>query len=735
MSKRIPIILGLLLVMFAVWTQITSYPLVRHWFNILENHAYDLQLRATLLTKHKKSFTSSIVIVDIDDRSLREVERWPWSRSKLSELLNRIQAGGAAVVAFDILFTEKENNIAEQVLAESKKNNLIPPDVIDPILLKIAPFFDNDQKFAESLKKIDTVLAMSFIPETYQQGAITAPVLTLTSPAEKQLGFILFRGYIGTIPTLQQGTKSMGFINAFADEDGVLRRQALLIRYGDGLYPSLALEAVRLFLFANIQLMSASYGNEIRLEGIKMGSEIIPTDARGEVIIPYQGKSYTFPYIPAVDVLNNKVAADAFTGKIVFVGTSATGLSDLKPTSVQNLFPGIEIQATIADGLLKNNFSYIPGWALGAELLLTICFGILIAAIFPYLGPRILTLLIILLPTGFIISNGLLWEKLHIILSDLVPMLLTILIAMTNMVYGYFFETRKREQLKEMFGQYVPEEHIDEMLQSQGDYGLLGEDREMTVLFADIRNFTTISEKLTASQLKELLNDFFTPMTKIIFKHKGTIDKYVGDMIMAFWGAPLKDKKHAKNAIGAALEMQNKVKELQPLLKEKGWPEINIGVGLNSGTMSVGDMGSEFRRNYTVLGDAVNLGSRVESLTKHYGVHTIVTENTQKDQKHYVFKLLDKVRVKGKENGIKIYEAICRKAQLTPELKAELEKWDQALNYYFNQDWEKARAVLDELNKSYPHVHLYQLYQQRIAEFEQTPPPKDWDGVFTHHAK
>ena len=734
MSKRIPFIIGLILVTLGVWIQITSLSYVSHWLNELDNTAYDLQLRAKFV-KHAKIANTSIAIVDIDDKSLQEIGRWPWSRSTLADLLNRIQEQGAAVVAFDILFAEKENNIASMVLTEIDKEKLAPPTQIDSLLKKLEPFFDNDIKFAQSLRQIDTVLSISFVPFISQQGLIPPPLLTISTPIEKQLTFYIYDGVIGNIPVIQQAAKSAGFINVLADDDGVIRRNPLLIRYHDSLYPSLALEAARLFLLSKISLVTAPYGKTQRLEGVKIGNNVIPTDDRSQVIIPYEGGSYSFPYFSASDVLNKKIPLNAFDGKIIFVGTSATGLSDLKPTSVENIFPGVEVQATIADGILKNNFYYKPDWALGVQVFLTVLVGLLFTFVFPYFGPRLLALIIILTPPTFVFINNWAWEKTGFIISILVPTLLAIIIGMVNVLYGYFFETRRRERLKEMFGQYVPEKHIDEMLQSKGSYGLYGEDRDMTVLFADIRNFTSISEKLPAAQLKEFLNEVFTPLTEIIFKHRGTIDKYVGDLIMAFWGAPLKDKRHAQHAIATALDMQKKVLELKPLLASKEWPELNIGIGVNSGIMSVGDMGSKFRRNYTVLGDAVNLASRVESLTKHYGVHTIVTEYTRKNQKHFIFREIDRVKVKGKEQGVGIHEVICRISEITPELKNEVQISETALNLYYQQQWPAAKKLFSQLNSENPQNKLYSLYLQRISEFEQNPPATDWDGVYTHTTK
>jgi len=311
-----------------------------------------------------------------------------------------------------------------------------------------------------------------------------------------------------------------------------------------------------------------------------------------------------------------------------------------------------------------------------------------------------------------------------------------LLLAIMNLIYGYLFETRKRENLKEMFGQYVPAKHIDAMLKTQGNFDLSGEDREMTVLFADIRNFTTISEPMSAADLKQMLNEFFTPMTEIIFKYKGTIDKYIGDLIMAFWGAPLPDDKHAEHALSAALDMQKKVTELTPIFAARGWAEVNIGIGLNSGIMSVGDMGSKFRRNYTVLGDAVNLGSRVESLSKFYGAKIMVSEYTQKNQSDkFIFRQLDRVRVKGKKLGVGIFEALCRKEEASEELKKEIDLCNQAFDYYYKQNFSEAGRLFKELSDTHPDVKVYNLYLNRVAEFKETPPPADWDGVYIHTSK
>lgn len=733
MNKRIPIFLGIILMFIAVWLLMTPVKEVRLLIERLTYLGYDLQLRTRLLTEHVTPATP-VAIVDIDDKSLKEEGRWPWPRSKLAALVNQLQQQGAAVIAFDVFFSEKENNIAETLLETLKQKNLLNTS-LTTLLKNSQPFFDEDNIFAKSLANNQTVLPIGFLPRKETQNQLPKPLLTLTSQQEKDLDITQGLGYISNIPILQQAAKGSGFINIFPDLDGIIRHSPLIMRFNNDLYPSLALQAVLLFLGDKIELVTPVYDETIQLEGIQLGTHYIPTDAKGQILIPFVGKSYTFPYYSASDILHGKLSKEAIAGKILFIGTSATGLGDLHATAIQNPFPGVELQATIANGILLNQFSYMPAWTYGANLFFTILFGLIAAFLFPYFGPRILSAIIILFPPILLFTNNWFWQETGLILSFLIPLLLVLSIALLNIIYGYLFETRKRERLKEMFGQYVPETHIDEMLRTTNNYALRGEDRDMSVLFADIRQFTTISEGMKASELVEMLNTFFTPMTEIIFKHRGTIDKYVGDLIMAFWGAPLKDKHHARHAIQSALEMQKKLNDIQLILKEHNWPTIHMGIGINSGFMSVGDMGSRYRRNYTVLGDAVNLSSRVESLTKFYGVNIIVTENTQKNQTKFVFRQLDRVRVKGKTHGIEIFEVICERNDFTEEIKQELELYHQAIHFYFEKRFNDAENLMRQLQEMHPDTKIYRIYLERIAWFIKNPPPSEWDGIYEHVSK
>lgn len=733
MNKRLPIFLGFFLSSLAVWVLITSNAFIRSALERLDNLGYDLQLKTYIMRKTPKP-SPAIAIVDIDDRSLEAEGRWPWPRNKIASLVDQLHKQGAIVIAFDMFFSEPEQNLAEQLLKHidtEQPENLTGAEFIKSHV----GLFDYDKIFSDSLNNVNAVLAISFLKHSHAQNSLPTPLLKLNDKLASQLNLFKAKGYIASIPLLQTAAKNGGFINIFSDTDGIFRHAPLIIEYNKNIYGSLALQAVLSYIGAPIELITPEYSGSQELEGIRVGKTIVPIDINGQALIPFIGKSYTFPYYPATDVLHGKIPTEAIQGKIIFIGTSATGMGDLKPTAIENPYPGVEIQASMASGMLENEFSYRPAWTYGANLLLTILFGIISSIAFPFMGPRSLGAVVVLVPVSLLLINNWIWEQTGLILSFLVPVLLVSLSAVLNILYGYLFESRRRERLKEMFGQYVPAKHIDEMLQTSSEFGLRGDDREMSVLFADIRGFTTISEGLTARQLVELLNTYFTPMTEIIFNNRGTIDKYVGDLIMAFWGAPLPDKNHAHDAIESALSMQEKLKDLAATLKDKNWPDIQLGIGINSGTMSVGDMGSQYRRNYTVLGDNVNLASRIESLTKFYGAHIMVGESTQRDQTDFIFRKLDRVKVKGKNRGIEIYEVLGRTSQLTPELDQELKQYHQALDAYFAQKWDESYKLMDTLHQQHPDAKIYKLYLERIQQNKEHPLPADWDGVYVHLSK
>jgi adenylate cyclase len=548
-------------------------------------------------------------------------------------------------------------------------------------------------------------------------------------------------GYGGNLEILQASAKSGGYFdNPFVDADGVFRRVPLVQAYEGYLFASLALATTQAHLdTAGIELVIETEGSKggtqyYALESINLKNYRIPVDANGAVYVPYRGRQGSFTYLPAHQILSGTVDPARLREKIVLIGTSAPGLLDLRSTPVQNIYPGVEVHANIISGILDDRIKHKPAWTIGYEFVLLLVIATSMALLLPLISPLLAAAGTLGFTVTVVAGTFIAWNY-NLILPLASPLLLIVLIFMLHMTYGFFIESRGKRQLANLFGHYIPPELVDEMSASPEEYSLDGENREMTVLFSDVRGFTTISEGMDPKQLTQLMNALLTPMTRVIHKNRGTIDKYMGDAIMSFWGAPLADSQHARHALYAAMEMMDELKIMQEEFRQRGWPEVNMGIGLNTGDMNVGNMGSEFRMAYTVLGDAVNLGSRLEGLTKNYGVNIIVSETTRAGIPEFVFRELDLVRVKGKNEPVAIFEPIGHKNDLGKEVTSELTAYKQALMNFRALSLDKAELEFFNLNRLYPDRFLYQVYLDRIAFYRSEPPNDDWDGVFTHTSK
>jgi adenylate cyclase len=733
-QNRQAIIVGLLINAFVIFLQFSSNSSVKLLLARFEGIIYDLRLRATLVDRPITDQT--IIIIDIDEKSLAAEGRWPWSRQKVATMVNYLADAGVAVVAFDILFSEPERNPADSVTQHLEANNIVAP----PFLLEARAAMDADAIFAASLNSTDVVLGILFQGDaSITQGELPFSVVKSEGISDlSKMTRISFNHYESNIKVLQTQTPGSGFINASYDDDGIIRRAALVAEYKGQFYPSLALEAARLLtLTDSIEMEIAHVGSGIQqISGVKWGKELIETDSFGRVLIPYRGARNSFPYISASDVVNGKFAPEMFEGAVVFVGTSAVGLGDLRTTPVGLTYPGVEIHANVLEGLLAPEIlPYQPDWWEAAVGVTLIVLGVFCVFLFPTIGPLSLSITVIVLLVLTSWFNYWLWLYQGISLMLTTSLLLIFLVGMYNLSLGFFKANSQKKMIKNIFDQYVPPAHIDKMLADPDSVNLDGERKVMTVLFSDIRSFTSISESLSASELKNLLNKYFNPITKSIFDHKGTIDKYVGDMVMAFWGAPLDDPQHAENALNAALDMQVITERLRGEFKNVGLPEIHVGIGLNTGSMSVGDMGSEYRRSYTVLGDAVNLGARLESLTKFYGAECLVSENTKEHCPSHVFRFIDRVKVKGKSEAITIYEPLNKQQLASTTLESESHLYQQAYQYYLDQDWSAAEQSFIKLISEFTERKIYQIYLTRLSTLKEQPLTDKWDGVFAHTDK
>lgn len=726
-----PLIIAVTLFVLTSLLYLEKIPVGQALLQRLNAIIYDLRLRAT--TKKVPSDFPPIFIIDIDEASLEQEGRWPWSRTKLASLVDALHKAKTAVIALDITLAEAEKNPVDLVTQALAQQN---PELLTT-LKSIREQLDADQQLANTLKNKNVVLGYFFKPtSSFSKGWIKPTLIQSNAPINK-LSSLGMQGYSANLPLFSQSAAQNGFFTVSPDDDGVVRKAALVLEYKQQLYSSLAVEVAKRYLGADneaILLKSEKVANVLAITHVVIGGQKIRTDANGRILIPYLGKAKTFTYISASDVLHHKKIPD-LTDSIVVIGTSAQALYDLKTTPLQTSHPGVEIQATIIHALLNPDLiPYSPEWKEGAIITLLCVLSLIMILLFPLFRPLGLIITGISL-FGIVIGFNLwLWTVLRINLDIILPLLLVVLTSAVFVLHRLMREHNQRQRIHDMFGQYVPEEHIDRLLENSKAANMDGERREMSVLFSDIRNFTAISEGLNTQQLKQFLNHYLTPVTEIIFKQQGTIDKYIGDMVMAFWGAPLNDPHHAENAVLAALKMRDKTIAMQHEFQALGITQtIKAGIGIHSGEMNVGDMGSTYRRAYTVLGDAVNLGSRLENLTKHYGILILVSEDTMQQCPSISFRLVDSVRVKGRLNVVKIYEPIGLKNRLTSKQELQIEAHTNALNAYLAGDWKQAYKKFTLLSEQYKDP-VHQIYRQRMQQLDLIA-PNNWEGIFTHTNK
>jgi adenylate cyclase len=725
------------LVLTVVFVGYASNRIAIAFIDALENQAYDFRLQLTLPDQVDKK----VVIIDIDEKSLAEIGHWPWERNVLARILdNLFDYYHVKALGFDIVFSEKDEDPSDQYLVELANSPLRDQPVFQAIYNKAAPDMHRDDQLARALANRNTIMGVVFYDNEAElkKGQLPPALPQFSQDIVDSFDFSRAIGYTANLPVLQQSAYDGGFFdNPQLDNDGVFRRVPLLQAYSGQLYQSLALAVARAYLGDNnaIKLQYQTIDNRNSLEWIHVGQFAVPVDESAGVLVPYIGTNHSFDYIPATDILHKRLPADALAGKAALFGTSAAGLLDLRTTPLEKAYPGVEVHANIIQGILDQTIMHKPEYILGFEILLLLVLGLTLTFILPALSPLWNSVSILTAISLMLALNMYAWTVWQIVLPIAAPILLVLLLYILNMTLGFFIESRGKRHLTHLFGQYVPPELVDEMSRNMNEINLDGEIRNMSVLFTDVRGFTTISENMEPKELTRFINAFLTPLTRIIHTNRGTIDKYMGDAIMAFWGAPLKDQLHARHALNAAVEMIAELNSLRESFKKEGWPEIRIGVGVNSGPMNVGNKGSEFRVDYTVLGDAVNLGSRLESLTKQYGVDIIIGPNTHHEVPEFEYRELDLVRVKGKDKPVTIYEPIGLVENVDKAVRTQIKRFHHALQLYRAQKWDDAEQEIFQLHQAEPERKIYKIYLDRIAWFRQNPPETNWDGAFTQTSK
>ena len=704
----------------------------------MDDRIYDIRLRATM--PHTPD--PRIVVIDIDERSLQEQGHWPWRRDLLAQMVHELlQRQQVAVLGFDVLFSEADTSSGLPVLRQLAQGPLRDQPGFAEELARLTPQLDFDARFAAAVHKQPVVLGFYFTSdrEGHTRGVLPAPVMGADAMQGRAVRLLSWTGYGANVAALAEAAPQAGFFNSVTDADGMVRSIPLLARFQGQYYESLALAVFR--RLSGLPEVRPGFppapGDYQGLENIRLYQAgqlktAIPVDDRVTALVPFRGlggpQGGSFTYISATDLLAGRLPAAALQGKIALVGTTAPGLLDARATPVGETYPGVEVHASMLSGLLDGAIKVRPDYAAGFEALQLLVVGLALVLLLPLVSVGRAVAVALGLASVLVGLNLWFYLGAGLVLPLASALLLVLVSFVLNMAYGYLVESRAKRELAELFGTYVPPELVDEMLRSPEHYSMQARNQEMTVMFCDMRGFTRMSEHMDPAQLQAMLNDVFSRLTGIIRAHRGTIDKYMGDCVMAFWGAPLHTDQHAQLAVLAALDMVAAIDALNAEHRAQasgveGAAPLSIGIGLSTGLMCVGDMGSDVRRSYTVLGDAVNLGARLEGLSKTYGVTIVASDTTRQQAAAGVDWLeLDKVRVQGRSGAVHIY------TPLQSSDAAANGPWQQFLAAYRQQSWDRAEALLAQAQAAGVYYFLCELYAQRIASLRKASPDTAWDG-------
>ncbi len=719
------------------------YIMFPEYYEAFDNKGKDVlfKFRGDIKPKNK------IIIVDIDEKSLAYFGQYPWDRTILASIIDKLTQAGVGIIGLDIMFPEEDRTSPYKF---AQKFGLQ------------GEFIDNDQVFGDVVSRTPTILGYTFNLNAKEFVLRDTPILPATyieeGLTEDNDFMIQSKDVILNIPKIQDSAYSSGFFNNTPDKSGIIRSVPLVIKYDDEVFPSLAFEMVR--AITGEETIHIHY-NENGVTGISYGNKFIPTDRYGRLYTNYRGPGYTFKYISAVDIYKNEFDPQDIKNAIVLVGTSASGLLDIRATPLDNVYPGVEVHATVIDNLLTEDFISKPAWVEGLDITLIIGIVFLITILFTILSANIVLLILPLITVGifYLLYKYMLIDG--IMINTIFPFLALILTTIILTIVNLFFEQKQKQLIKGKFAAKVSPAVMEDLIKQGNSDVMVGHEREITVMFSDVRNFTNISESMpNAKTLIEFLNEYMNPMTEIIIKTGGTVDKFIGDAIMAYWNAPVDVESHPDKAVSATIEQLHACIPLNERIKKDprfqntvkmaegmGVEPIEIGIGLNTGVAVVGEMGSKGRSDYTVIGDPINLGARLESLCKYYNSKCNISNFTKErlDESKYIFRFLDLVTVKGKSEPVEIwqihdFEIGINGNYLFPvsreRIQEELDRYHQAIALYKKAEVKDALKIFEDINswKDKTNKNIYNIYIERCQHYIENP-PKDFNGVFKHTTK
>jgi len=661
-----------------------------------------------------------IIIVDIDEKSLNSLGQWPWERKIVSQMIDNLSSAGAGIIGLDIVFSEEDKTSPHRFAKKLHLTQSLP---------------DYDAQLAETIRTTPTILGYVFnFDETFSSSHSSlpnVPAIFIEKNLPKNNYLLVPNGILSNIALLQDNAYSCGFINNVPDASGTIRSIPLIMRYQDSIYPSLAFEMFRIAMNAKKVIIDYS---PTGVSSIHAGSVEIPTDRNGRMYLNHRGPARTFRYLSASDIINDTFDHSLVEGKFILVGTSAYGLMDLRNNPFDNIIPGIEIHATLIDNLIHGDMLLRPEWIEIVEIgMIVLLCGIVVFGLSLLPPFWIFSGFVTLFASMGYLNYYLLFEQ-HIIVNLFYIVLVLIFSFLSVLWMNYFFENRQKEQVKKKFAQKVSQQVMEDLLKSDSYAAFQTREVETTIFFSDIRAFTAISEQLGSPQkVVDFLNEYMTVMAEPIIASRGTIDKFIGDSIMAYWNAPNPVELHADVAVQSALVQLSLRKTLNQKFHDKFNIDLDFGIGINTGVVTVGDIGSKGRSDYTIIGDAVNLASRLEGLCKYYQVRLIISEFTYNElSSSYVIRELDIVRVKGKTEPIRIYEILAN-GEPSAELREELDTFHTGLQCYRDGNFEAASDIFNALYQRQSHP-LYLIYQERCKHLKELS-IENFDGIYEFHQK
>jgi adenylate cyclase len=742
-----PVTLAVVTILLVATLSLWGVPIL----DLIELRTYDMRLRS----RGSVPTSPSVVLAMVDEKSLDAEGRWPWPRSKLAALVDQLSADGARVIAFDIGFLEPDESSGLEMLDRLRATmatlGLATPK-LDRFLGQTRQEADNDRVLAQAIRESRAPVVLgdffhmrrSDLNYEIDQQEIARrlelisdsqyPMVSFSGPVGESSGLLTAYAPETNLPSLVEAADASGYFNVKLDPDGVVRWMPLVIQAGDALFPPVSVLAAWYSL--DQPPLTVSVGPR-GVEGIRMGERTIPTDEKGSLLVNYLGPPQTIPHVSISDVLGGHVPRGTFRDRIVLVGASATGIYDARSTPFDPVYPGAEIHATVIENILTGKFVSRPGWSALYDLAAIVVLTALVAVVLPRVGALAGLLFTAGLFAAYLVATREAFVRFGVWLDDVYPLLAVVTAYTLLTVHHYLMEQRERRKIHNAFGRYVSPVVIDRMLEDPTRLRLGGEQKVLTVLFSDLQGFTAYSERYSPREMIELLSEYYARMTERIFAREGMLKEYVGDELMAIFGAPIERSDHAIRACAAALDMRAHRRIMTEEWVASGRPPIVARTGINSGPMLVGNLGSEYRFSYGVLGDDVNLGSRLEGLNKQYGTEILIGDKTA-ELVGAAFRLreVDAVRVVGKKQPTRIYELLAAAETPLPEdLEVLLRDYAAALAAYREQGWPEAVRLLEKVLAQRPDDGPSRVLLGRCRVFAESPPPAEWDGVFEATSK